>query len=890
MGGSVKSLIGALLPVAAALLIPFLPVAIAAFAPLIIGGAGIVGGFLGQQDMSVSDWDAQAKGPDGIQLNTQTTQRAIPIIYGEVRVGSNDVFMQMAGSGDSRRLWIVSALCEGEIEGLSQENGEDLVFVEDQLVSEFNAEHLESEGVLVEYWVHDGTPTQSVDPNITAAIPSYTDNLHDIAYIVYKIKLAGGIFSGIPKRQVVVKGRKLLDYRTTSTSWTKNPALMLYDYMTNTTYGMSLDSSLFDMPSWEQTANYCEVDTYKEQWLVDYTISSRVKSQTVIDTLLAHFRGSLTWFGGTIGLQYSDLNAETVVAQLDDSDIAREEDGSASVFVSQPSTHATPDGVLVKYVNKAAWAMDDIYIGDTTGQIKQIDFPGFTDRKLALDMGNYMLEREQLNRSFSFKMRPSNIVLEVNDLIEITSSELGLTDKLARVIQSDILGDGLVLINIILEDSKLYDGDYNIDPNEVYTVDIADPASSPPPIQNFSVQEEIYVNRGRSFIRLVTSFTPPEVTLSGKTYPWYSHVEVYVSFDEVTWKILFTATDGFQIDPVEEDKTYYLRIFTATIFGLVQKDPSQSFQFSHKVQGVKGIAPSAPLGLDVVVNPGSIEIYGTVIPDPDIDSYEFRVGNDWLSTLWSDAVFLSANSKPAVSFTGVKPGEFSFWLDAKGKNNLYSGSPLTATVTIEDPPPFHYLQANKTVDYVTGSHSNTETVIEQGLLSLRCAHAGGLLSGTYVTPGIDTEHTEFEYGSITPLLVAVKQDGFGVIVAGTTWNAIAPIPSKWNDIAPSGQTWTDLLGDSFSSPKLSVSAEYSDTQVGPWSTAKAAKLELLTGLVPKRYVRLTYDIEDSTATSRLVVAPSRVKSYVRKFPVNLNSSLSQVSEISKAELTLTFPP
>lgn len=887
MGGSVKSILGALLPVAAALLIPFLPIAIAAFAPLIIGGAGIIGGFLAQQDISVSDWERQAAGPDRIQQNTKTTQRTIPVIYGELLVGSNDVFMQMAGSGDNRRLWIVSALCEGEVDGIIQHSGKDQVFIDGQLVSDFNEDHFESEGTLVEYWFHKGTPTQGVDSNISSAIPSYNDNLHDIAYIVYKIKLVGGIFSGIPKRQVAVKGLKVFDYRTSSTGWSKNPALMLYDYMIDSRYGMSMDSGLFDIPAWQQTANYCETTSYKAAWLVDYAISSQVKNQTVIDTLLAHFRGSLTWFDGKIGLQYSDLRAETIVAQLDDSDIAREEDGSASLYISQPSSHSTPDGVLVKYVNKASWSLDDVYIGDTTGQIKQIEFPGFTDRKLALDMGNYMLEREQLNRSFSFKMRASNIVLEVNDLIEITSSEIGLTQKTARVIQSDILGDGLVLINIILEDPKLYDGDYNLDPDVVYSVDIADPAVSPPPIQDFSVTEQVYVTRGRSFVRMVTSFTPPDVTLSGQTYPWYSHVEVYVSYDEITWKLLFTATDGFQIDPVEEGTTYYFRIFTATIFGLVQKDPLRAFTYNYTIKGVKAIAPPAPTGLNVVVNPGSVEVYGDFVDAPDIDSFEFRIGNFWVSNLWKDAGFLSASSKPVVSFSGVRPGDFSFWLDAKGKNQLYSGAALKADVTVEDPPPFHLVQKNKPVNYLTGVHNNTEPVIEQGLLSLRCAHTGGVLSGTYTSPVIDTEHIEFDAGDPTPLLIAVKPIGFAVTVAGSTWDDVAPVTTVWDDIAPVTTVWTDLVGDVSSSPKLSISAEHSASPGGPWDVVRAPKLEILTALIPKRYVRLYYSLEDSTSTSRLIVAPSNLKTYIRNDKIlRISSRGNQLAEITRAVLSL----
>jgi hypothetical protein len=187
-----------------------------------------------------------------IRLNTRSTEETIPVVYGQVKVGGNDVFIEPAGQHNVN-LWVVQTLGEGECDSIALVDqdyidtygegtiGDDLVHLNDDLESSF--------GAYVSYWFHNGSDTQAVDSNLNSAISKWTDALKNTCYIVFKLTFNQDLFQSIPRRTVVLKGRKLYDYRDTTTAYSNNPALVLYDYMTNSRYGLGFAASKFETTS-----------------------------------------------------------------------------------------------------------------------------------------------------------------------------------------------------------------------------------------------------------------------------------------------------------------------------------------------------------------------------------------------------------------------------------------------------------------------------------------------------------------------------------------------------------------------------------------------------------------------------------------------------------------
>lgn len=856
-------------------------------ASLIMAGATLLGGYAASKL-------AGSKVKLELRANYVSTDKALPIIYGTRLIGSNDVFAEVGRSGGTppdpwpnlcpetfestpeslslgssgKFIWVVHTLCEGEIEGINQVEFEEELFDEVYIDGDPLWKMKPGTYRKIRYCLYPGTNDQEANPYLVTGTrlgkeEKATDTYRNTAYIVFRIRYGKGHFTGIPRREVAIKGIKCLDVRSPldDPAWTDNPALILYDYMTNTRYGLGWSPSEFDTDSFGAVATLCE--TYG--WSLNYIIGSRVQAQSVIDTILGHFRGALYWWDGKISLRYLDLDYETSLFAIEDKHIARDTEGRASVTVSQPSTFNIPDGVIVSYMNRRNnWTKDSIVVGERLGQTKAIDFVGYTDRDLALKMGTYTLERQLLNRTYTFTLRPDVVALDTNDLIQFTSSELRVTNQLGRVKSNNIGSDGSIGLTVVLEKPELYDREFNPDNSDVYGVDFPGINIPPPSVIDVAVTEETYFYRERSFVRMKVTFSYPDV------YPWFDHVNVYVAYPvggetppESAYLHARAAYDSFQIDPVEESQVYYIKLVAVSTYG-VEEDFEDVIPVVYTVDGVSGEYPVCLTSLKAVVNLAAIDLETNLISHKDISGYEFRLGSNVVSPVptWSGAAFLSFNSGPALSFSGVKPGEHLFWANTKHKNGLYCLDPVSTTSVIEDPPPGSHNYMELVLNYSLGTPTNLIISGTYPNQEFKVDHSGGYV-GDYVSAEIDLDPDEINIGCKTVVYVLFDfyQDG-----VGSSWNAVTPKPDTWNDFAGSGETWVDVLGpiDREEAAQIEVSIESSDTSGTPYEYV-SERMELLYAVIEGRYARVTFKITDVNKARYMVVKAATFKAgYLEK--------------------------
>lgn len=908
MGGSVKQTLGAVLPVIAAIGIALVP-ALAPFAGLIVAGAGLVGAVLGKADMGLGEWEEQKQGSNLLEFNERSTQRTIPLIYGTRKVGSNDVFIDtcdIPNKPEGSGLLIVGCLCEGEIEGIEEIEGVPQVFIENELVSEFNKKYEEEYEIpVVTYRVFNGTDDQSPPEYNKFGSVELLEPLRDTAFIVWELYFHPSIFRSVPTRHVIVKGRKCLDLRTSTWGWTQNPALQLYDYITNDRFGMSFPPSTLDTDSFIEGANYCEDLTEKPRaWEVNYGVATQMKSQTIIDTILAHFRGSLSWFDGKLSLDFADLRYENPqVFELLDKDIARDNNGKALVYVSQPSTSVMPDGVLVKYISRGnEWALDDVYIGDTSGQIKQIEFPGFTDRELALDMGTYILERERLNRAFSFSTRPNTMVLDPGDVFLVYASEIFLDfeedyGSEARVTQSEILPDGLVRVSAVMEAESLYDNIYNPDPDKAYSLNVASPFDVPPSIRNVTFEEELYVQRERTFVRLYVSFDEPVRTLDGKGYPWFSHVDVYTSFDYENWDFRFSAVDDFVMDPVVEGHTIFFTLVSVSRFD-VKQPFDQAYRASYKVLGASQLPPQCVSYLTFSISNGvDVFVYGQLPDDsPDIAGFEWRLGTEWNANEWEDATFIATTGEPNLQISGIRscilpevPHEadykMSLFVDTISTNGLYGGCPAkTLPFAIHSPKPGYIIWGsveNTVVSFLEGTHNGTKAIQDPISLELSLtvdrfwnSPEGDNLIGRYYSPLIALERLDsHKHPMLLNLVTKWYVSGAGG--SSPSWEDYTTDSTTWADLTTPITRWIDLGGgDATRSPStVEITAQSADgSPESPYTAlyAERVDVETVAGLYDEQgggVVRFIFTLKDALKSQHMIVGQTFLRRYIRESEV-----------------------
>jgi hypothetical protein len=627
--------------------------------------------------------------------------------------------------------------------------------------------------------------------------------------------------------------------------------LALYDYMTNARYGLGIAAAKIDTTSWTEAANY--IDT--KGWEFHFVVTEDMNAQDVIDTILMHFRGQMVWWGGKFYLRYSDLNEEAISMTIDDENIAQDDNGKALIRITQPSTYGSADGLRVRYVDpNKSYAEDSLIVGDTLGTIKDLRLYGCHDRETAGILGTYYLEKEQLSRQVSGTFSDDCLRLEPHDLVTFTSTALSISAQTMRVVQADIRPDGLIDLVLEYEDEDLYDDVYNITPDSVYTCSLPDPMSEPPAVGNVQVSEEQYSYRLRNFTRMNITFDAPA------NYPWYSHCEVWRSFDNVTYEYLYNVNTDFAVDPVEEGVTYYIRLKAVSIWGTKQQDANDQ-KISLTVQGYRTV-PDSLTALKAVVNANSVNLQGVKVADDDVELYEFRLGSSW-----SGGIFLSALRAPNLSLYGVKPGTHTFWCNTLSNNGLYGATPRSATVSLFDPPTGWSVVDTETCDYGTGTHDNTEKTDYDPPNEdwhLKCSHASdpatrtteagdtrtteagdtrtteqgvsdspdGILTGTYTSPIYDR-------GSVEQYFVYLTAD-IVVIGEGTDWDSVAPSPTTWDDLNATTRTWVDLV-ELPSGPQVNMKMLYGDTSP---PTSEVERMEILSTVVSGRYYQIEITITD----------------------------------------------
>jgi len=644
-----------------------------------------------------------------VKANTRTNEEILPIVYGQARIGGNDVFIETSGN-DNKWMWVVQNLCEGKCQGIHENNdGIKEVYLDDKLYTEY--------GDNVSFWFYKGKPNSVYNGQLHGQFDEWKENKHNTCYIIWRLTYDEDVFVTFPKRNIVLEGLKIYDLRDETTAYSNNPVLCLYDYLTNSRYGLGVDSALIDKTSWIAAANYCDT----KDWHLNIVFNGENPAINIIDTILSHFRGEIVWWDDIIYIRYADLNYESSVMSIEDKHIVQDDDGIAQIQIGEPSRANKPDGLRVVWVDpKKDYETDSLLLGESDGNIQEIQLFGCTNRDHASHIGVYELERRQLDKIIRGVFRDDCLKLEPHDVITITSTALSISNQLLRVISSNILANGMIELTLLYESLRLYDDTYNLNPDTIYKCTLPDPSAKTPKVTNVRVTEVNYIERLRRRTRLLVEFDPPV------NYPYYDHIEVWVNREDVwvsgtvyildnyirhgsiryrcilahtaavanepvtggswetywvavSYEMLFTSKEDFEIDPVEELKTYYIRLKTVTIWG-VKTSNTVDYTITHTVGGYN-VAPGDLSELHAVVNANVVLLYCEKVEDSDVELYEFRLG-----TAWSSGIFLAALRSPNLALPGCKPGTHNFWCNTLSNNGLYGENPVGASVTLPEPP------------------------------------------------------------------------------------------------------------------------------------------------------------------------------------------------------------
>lgn len=349
---------------------------------------------------------AAATSSTGTRLSERTVTVAqrgglIRRVYGRDRVGGNIVRIKASGGN----LVLVVVWCEGEIDAVEQ------VYVNGEAFT----------GAATHYI---GTSSQTGNATV-ASLWGQADDLQGIAYSVLTIppSEAGQI-------EAVVRGRKVYDPRTTTTAYSKNPALALADFIESFT-----DYSV-NWASVEDAADYCDAtmaDSSK-RYEIGLSIDRQAPVNDWIETLKLYASCYTVPEAGEV--KFIVDGPASVDHTLTASDIRR-----GSFRLKKRGQRDVPTQVLVDYTlpGSPEWRDTTAQTADPAASIPlrvtRLRMPGFQSENHAKRKAVEVYNRANLtDLEARFEVFDIGLKILVGDIVSITHP-IGLTNKQMRVIE-----------------------------------------------------------------------------------------------------------------------------------------------------------------------------------------------------------------------------------------------------------------------------------------------------------------------------------------------------------------------------------------------------------------------------------------------------------------------
>lgn len=278
-------------------------------------------------------------------------------------------------------------------------------------------------------------------------------------------------------------------------SWTQNPVWIVYDILTNTTYGLGIAEENIDKYKFYQVAQYCDAcdgttgafvgvsavadgsfrykprtlfasvrenqlgltkgtEVSERRFIMDVTISDQEKAMDVLNKLTATFRSMLVYAGGKITLAV-DMPDEYPVMLFNETNIKQ---GSfqisgikeSEVYTGVDITYVEPTNHFKREVVRLDLAeANDGREVQVVENIASLDLTGVTRRSQAIRLGQYQLAASRyLKRNVTFITSTEALSLAPGDVVGVAMNGTGISYGYGGKIASNVeLGNN----NVVLE-------------------------------------------------------------------------------------------------------------------------------------------------------------------------------------------------------------------------------------------------------------------------------------------------------------------------------------------------------------------------------------------------------------------------------------------------------
>lgn len=512
------------------------------------------------------------------------------IAYGRTRTSGTMVYLSVTGARNEF-LHMIIALVGHEIEDI-----EEIYFNDDLVPLSGN----QAQGFYATYARVNkafGSAGQVADVDLIADTVALADGkwtadhkLSGIAYVYVRLSWDAEKFpGGIPNISAVIKGKKVLDTRTSTTAFTANAALCLRDYLTDSALGMGLDATEIDVSSFNAAANICDEQVQilplspvvtENRYEANGAISTSASPDENIGALMSAMGGLIAYSGGKIVAYAGGFRIPTV--SLDEKHLVGP--FSVQTKISARDRVNTVKGVYVSETN--AWQPSDFPIITAAGFVaedngikftRDVVLPFTTSPSCAQRLAVIELRRARQEITMTSRFRLEAMQLRAGDTVMITNEKLGFVNKVFEVMDWHFATDGnppQLYIDMTLKEtnSSVYSftvGD-QIFVDDLLQTTLPDPFTLSAPtnlvLTADSTTQFLQID-GTTIPRIKVKWTPPadEFIQSGGVV--VIEYKPTVSTTYLTWtRVEGTQDEDFISGDVQVGNAYDVRIYGESFF------------------------------------------------------------------------------------------------------------------------------------------------------------------------------------------------------------------------------------------------------------------------------------------------------------------------------------
>ena len=723
-------------------------------------------------DFGTNDFEETER---GILLNKQSNNACIPVIYGERLVGGTRVFIETSGT-DNTYLYVALVLSEGEVNSIEEIRVDDKVVTFDgalthgttREVASGDSNFYKDSTSHIQIQAFLGKDDQ-VASSVLTPLSSWGSNhkLSGICYLAVRFKWNQDIFGGIPTIQAKVKGKKIItlasDLSEQTASFSTNPAFCLLDYLRNERYGKGIATSSLDLQSFYDASQVCvtqvtpfsggsDINLFDCNAVVD-------TSKKVLDNvrdIVKGMRGYLPYVQGKYKLVIETTGTASISLTEDDiiggyalvSPTKNTKYNRVIASFINPDRNYQVDEVQFPAIDDSGYATADKHATMKTADggfllEGRFDFRTITSPYQAEEMAEIILRRSRESLGLSINCGFKAYELHIGDIVNVTLSSLGFSNKSFRVLSMTFREDYSIDLNLVEYQASHYTFATKGQVSSTPSTTLPNPFVVQPPASVTLSDQLIEYNDGTVIVALDVS-----VGASPDSFIDFYQVEYKLSSDSNF--IIYAQGSGLnhRVLNVIDQETYDVRVKAVSTLGV----SSTYVSAQRKIVGAIE-PPSDVADFSCNITGQDAHLSWTAIGDLDLAFYQIRFSDKTDGTgEWLNSVNLVTKvSRPATSVT-VPARAGTYLIKAVDKlgnfssnataivSNVTSAENFNAITSVSEHPTFAGTKTNVSIsndslilnsselfDSASGLFdANTTRFFDSGL-----ANADFLASGNY---------------------------------------------------------------------------------------------------------------------------------------------------------------